>query len=222
MNAFGAPTEQLEADSTLGTVTPATTQFATPSHPASIDNVLAEDRSTVLPNIRKNEQVSTFDFSLGLWCTNEGISRPAYFTLLSIMDQLRNDAASKLDHLPKRVDTIKRWVKEQLPLLELRKVPTPLSKEKLPSSIGGLAVPDIPTEDLVFFDPIQLFRRILSSLIWWKLHRGMAKFTDTPRELWEADGWASSVRTTCGEYAYIPGTDKPIFPSDWIRWQTTE
>ena len=98
----------------------------------------------------------------------------------------------------------------------------PLSKEKLPSSIGGLAVPDIPTEDLVFFDPIELFRRILSSLIWWRLHRGMTKFTDTPRELWEADGWASSVRTTCGEYAHIPGTDEPIFPSDWIRWQTTE
>jgi hypothetical protein len=50
------------------------------------------------------------------------------------MDQLRDP--DKLDHLPKRLDTTKRRLK-QLPLLELRKTPVPLIKEKLPSSIGG-------------------------------------------------------------------------------------
>ena len=38
-----------------------------------------------------------------------------------------------LDHL------YKLWVKEQLPLLELRKIRIPLSKKQLPSFIGGLA-----------------------------------------------------------------------------------
>ena len=224
MNASSAFTEQEAEDSTPDTVTPATTtQFAIPSHPALTDNISAEDGSTALRNIRKKDkQVSAFEFSLGLWCTNAGVSRPFYSTLLELMDELRDDAASKLDNLPKRLDTIKLWVKEQLPLLELRKIRIPLSKEQLPSSIGGLAVPGIPTEDLVFFNPIQLFRRILSSQTWLKLHCGLAVFKDTPRELWHADGWASSIRATCGEYARITGTNEPIFPSDWIRWRTTE
>jgi hypothetical protein len=120
---------------------------------------VAEDQSTPLLGIRKqNQQVSTFDLSLGIWCTNTGISRSLYSILLDVMNQLRDDAANKLDHIPKRLGTTKRRVKEQLSLRELRKKPIPLIKEQLPSSIGGEAVPDVPTEDLTFFNPIELFR----------------------------------------------------------------
>ena len=216
-----APTEQQTEESTSSTQAPI--RFVMPSFQASIDSASAEDKSTPLPNIRKpDRQVSTFELSLSIWCTQAGISRPLYTTLLNVMDQLRDNIADKLDNLPKRVDTTKLRIKEQLPLLELRKTPVPLVKEKLPSSVGGAAVPKVPTEDLIFFNPIQLFHRILSSQLQSKFHRGLAIFKDAPRELWEADGWASSVRTTCGEYAHIASTGEPVFPSDWIRWQTAE
>jgi hypothetical protein len=74
-----------------------------------------------------------------------------------VMNQLRDAAANKLDHIPKRLDTTKRRVKEQLPLLELRKKPIPLIKEQLPSSIGGEAVPNVPTKDLTFFILLSYF-----------------------------------------------------------------
>ena len=222
MDTFSAPVEQEAEDSIPGTQAPAT-QFAIPSFQALVDSTFTEDESSSLPNIRnRSRQASTFELSLSIWCTNAGTSRPLYTTLLEVMDQLRDDATNKLKNLPKRVDTLKLRIKEQLPLLELRKAPVPLAKEKLPSSVRGKAVPQVPTEDLIFFNPIELFRRILSSQIYSKLHRGLAIFKDTPRELWETDGWASSVRTTCGEYAHITTTGEPVFPSDWIRWQTAE
>jgi hypothetical protein len=123
VNAFDAPIEQEVEDSTLSPQAPVT-QFAMPSFRALIDSTFNEDKSTPLPSMRNsNRQVSTLELSLGIWCTNAGISRPLYSTLLSVMDQLRDDAANKLDQLPKRLDTTKRRIKEQLPLLELRRRP---------------------------------------------------------------------------------------------------
>jgi hypothetical protein len=140
---LGTPIEQQAEDSTSDIEAPAP-QFAMPSHQASTDSALADDKSTPLLNIRNlDRRVPTLELSLGIWCTSAGISWPQYLTLLNVMDQLRDNAPDKLDHLPKRLDTVKRLLKEQLPLLELRKTPVPLIKEKLPSSIGGQAAPSL-------------------------------------------------------------------------------
>jgi hypothetical protein len=164
---LGTPIEQQAEDSTPDIEAPAP-RFAIPSHQALTDSALADDQSIPLPNTRNpNRQVPTFELSLGIWCIGAGISRPLYLTLLNVMYQLRDDAPNKLDHLPKYLDTIKCHLKEQLPLLELRKIPVPLIKEKLPSSVGGQAVPEVPKEDLIFFNPIDTIIPALDKTASW-------------------------------------------------------
>lgn len=150
--------------------------------------------------------MSRGELALGLRCTNTGISR-------EVLKLLHQDV---INRLPSRVDTLKRRVREQLPLLELHKSVS-LTPEKQPSSRGDPASSTLvlqPKEDLIFFNPINSFRRILLSNLYGKLHQGVAKFTNTPRESWQTDSWAGSIRTTCGEYAHIKDSIEPVFGSD--------
>jgi hypothetical protein len=191
---------------------------APPSHLSSAASIMFEDESAPFPDtFRPDTEVPPFELALGLWCTDVGISRPQYSALLEVLKLLQND---KVDTLPTRVDTLKRRARGHLPLLELRKTSLSLAPEQQPSSRGGqsTALVTQPKEDLTFFNPIELFRRILSSNMFDKLHRGLAEFVDTPREMWQTDAWSTSIRTTCGEYAHIQETNEPIFPSDWVNY----
>ena len=202
IEAFDPPADEVDVGSIQEQETPSSvfTPFALPSHLGSVTSIMSEDESIPLQDIHKPQTVmSRGELALGLWCTNTGTSRAEYSALLEVLKLLDQDV---INRLPSRVDTLKRRVKEQLPLLELRKSTVPLAPEKQPSSrrdpVSGASVRQ-PKEDLIFFNPIDLFRIILSSNLCSKLHRGFAKFTDTPRELWQTDSWAGSVRTTCGE-----------------------
>src|SRR5205814_4769084 len=63
------------------------------------------------------------------------------------------------------------------------------------------------------------------------MHRGMAHFVDLPTELYHSLSWASSVRSTSGEYAHIQQDDEEetgelvpgptIFPSDFVLYCCT-
>ncbi|KAF1809087.1 hypothetical protein P152DRAFT_175792 [Eremomyces bilateralis CBS 781.70] len=51
---------------------------------------------------------------------------------------------------------------------------------------------------------------------------GMARFVDSPKELWESIAWASSIRCSSGQYAYYPNTTEPVFPSDLVRFKCND
>ncbi|KAI0483356.1 hypothetical protein GGR56DRAFT_663844 [Xylariaceae sp. FL0804] len=56
------------------------------------------------------------------------------------------------------------------------------------------------------------------------MHFGIAALVDNPTEAWHSTQWASSIRTTSGEFAYYPVTGgdsprDPIFPGDIIEYQ---
>lgn len=214
-----------------------TPEFALPRHPASTtvssESSQAEDRSTALPNNRRvHETISPFKYALGLWCIDAGISRTQYIALREVLSLLKNntDTAFELENLPKRIDQLKEHTKAQLPRLELRKADIKLQAEDLPSSVRGQHVTREPKEPLVFFNPDDLIRRILSSELYYQMHMGLGHFVDEPRELWHTPAWTGSVRTTSGQYAHIQNLDldgnliigEAIFPSDWIVYHTSD
>jgi hypothetical protein len=51
-----------------------------------------------------------------------------------------------------------------------------------------------------------------------QLHQGMAEYHDAPTELWHSHAWASSIRTTAGQFAHY-SSKQPIFPSDFIMFR---
>ncbi len=93
----------------------------------------------------------------------------------------------------------------------------------MPSSAEGRKKSDpsvgaTPTEDLIFFDSKNMISRFLSSQeIRQKMHIGMAECHDSPSELWHSHAWASSIRTTSGEYAHY-SDEQPLFPSDMVMY----
>lgn len=101
----------------------------------------------------------------------------------------------------------------------------PLIPEKQPSAAEGrkkATQGHSPTEDLVFFNMSSLSSTLSSSEMQQKMYFGIAEFRDEPTELWRAHCWASSVRTTSGQFAHFlaesPQAGGPIFPSDFIKF----
>lgn len=82
------------------------------------------------------------------------------------------------------------------------------------------------THKLTYFDPPSVVKTFICSDIHQKAHRGPAIFVDThlETEFFHSHAWASSVRTTCGQYAhiYINGAGDPtaaVFPGDFIYYR---
>lgn len=70
------------------------------------------------------------ELKLGLWCLQTGVSRSDFSALSEI---LRSSIDSDVvQALPITSDTIKKHVKEAIPLLEIRKMKVPLNSERLP------------------------------------------------------------------------------------------
>jgi hypothetical protein len=107
-------------------------------------------------------------------------------------------------------------------LLRLRKKAIPLDPEQLSSDKNvedKEAASTKSEEDLIFFDPLHLFKSFISSDIQHKLHLGLGEFRDSPVEIWQSHSWRSSIRTTSGEFAHYPTTQLPIFPSDFLTFR---
>ncbi|KAL8802829.1 MAG: hypothetical protein Q9200_006455, partial [Gallowayella weberi] len=194
---------------------PSTATMMPPSRRSSLG--LPLDTSVPVPHQRSIHSRSKFIIALGLWAEETGLSRTHYSSLLEILRMLQpNEEISKL---PESLGTLKKWLKEQLPLLQLRTKSIPLLPEKLPSMKASLkASQPNPTENLYFFDPPHLFSTFLSSpVLRNKMHLGLAEFVDSPTQLWHSHAWASSIRTSSGHYAHIPATNETIFPSDFVQ-----
>lgn len=178
---------------------------------------IPEDTSVPVPHERSKTPRSKFILAMGLWAEDAGLSRAHWNSLREVLRLLEpHDEISKL---PESITTIRKWARADMPLLPLREKKIPLLSAKLATMKPAAKSHDSseePLENLVFFDPIELFTRFLSAgPILHKMHRGFAHFVDLLSELWQSDSWASSARTTSGQFVYFQ--DQPIFPSDFIH-----
>jgi hypothetical protein len=161
-----------------------------------------------------------FEFALGIWCLDANLSRRQYSGLLEVLGMLKD--VSTVKRLPRNIQTLKNNAIARVPLMEQRRQEVSLNEEKLPTlpaSLKSLGIPKTPKGWVYWFDPISLITAILSAKdIVKDLHFGMAHFVDQPSELWHSVSWASSIRSTSGQYAYY-ADGSPLFPSDIISYR---
>ena len=186
--------------------------------------------SEPVPHKRRSpRETNDFVFAMGLWCNAHGISRKQYESLHQILKLLKTDI-NKLNALPETVGTLKKHAKQTLPLLEVRKKAVALNPEKLSIQRQARAIeregfdPKIaPTKNLYFFNLADITKRILQSDLVSKMHFGLAELVNNPTQLWHTKSWASSIRTTSGQFARYPallpgGPTEPILPSDCVEF----
>jgi hypothetical protein len=177
-----------------------------------------QDHSEAIPHGRSLHKPSKLKLAIGLWCHEAGISRTYFSSLFEIFHM--PEMASELWTIPSCLSTLKRETIAQLPLLQLRKKTIPLDPEQLSSDKNVKEVESTKSEeDLIFFDPLHLFKHFISSSIQHKLHLGLGEFRDSPVEIWQSHSWRSSIRTTSGEFAHYLTTQLPIFPSDFLMFR---
>ena len=187
--------------------------------------------SEPVPHRRRDpRETNDFFVAMGLWCTEYGVSRKQYEYLRQALQLLKSDI-SKLDSLPETVGTLKKHVRETLPLIEIRKKSVALNPDKLSTQRQARAAereafnPNIsPTKDLYFFNLADVTKRILQSDLASKMHFGLAELVDNPTQLWHTKAWAASARSTSGQFARYPptpppdGPTEPILPSDCVEY----
>jgi hypothetical protein len=189
--------------------------------PPDLSPGIPDDGAEEIPHTRTSSRQEMFATLLGLWCEHVGISRSHYTALVQILQTLRG--TEPIQRLPRTLDTLKRQFRAQFPLLPIRKKKIPVVSTKLPTlSAADKNLVNSATSWLYFQDPIALLKNtIRSPKFRSRMHCGMAHFVDEPAELWESLSWASSIRSTSGEFArYADGS--PIFVSDVVKFRCTE
>jgi hypothetical protein len=150
--------------------------------------VPSQDLSEALPQPRvRDEDSDPFMLALGLWCEEAGISRTQYSSLREILRML--EPHSILNRLSKNYASLRRKTKGWLPQLQLRRALLSLNVSKMPSLAEQQkkhATADSIKEYLYFFDPVDLFQRILKFRLTEKMHFGFGEFRTHPIELWQS------------------------------------
>lgn len=197
------------------------TDVPQPIQPESIPRsdvvaVFGPDRSTVVPMVTKKSkigQMSDLEIEMAIFCLQSGISRADFKSLRGIFRTIQDQ---EMKNLPHSVDTIKLHLKSLLPFLELRQKDIKLLEQFLPTlpgrQQGGTEEPS-NTEGVFYFEPKELFRRLIASDIADKMHWGMGEVVLLPVELWESMSWTGSCRTTSGEFAHYPSELQSSGPS---------
>lgn len=193
---------------------------------------------------RQNRYLELTDFQLGfgLFAYIFGINRTQYAALCEVMVLLKVKGRphTEIQALPNQLSTLKNKVSQRFPLLDMRKAEIPLRVEKLPTERATRKLDEQQrtgkeiTADLHFVDPFSLFKTFLTSDVANAMHSGLAHFVDEPNELYHSHSWASSVRTTSGQYAHVIGyvvddegvaydaKQDVVFPSDFVLYCCTD
>ncbi|EHK15928.1 uncharacterized protein TRIVIDRAFT_65245 [Trichoderma virens Gv29-8] len=185
-----------------------------------------EDQSVLVRHTPRPDIVlSDFELALGLMAHISGVSNRDWSMMREILQipSVTERERAALNRLPLALATLKNQVTKAMPLLDMRSVDVSLKVDKMPtmapSDKGNVAL-DVQTAKMHFFDPVDLFKKILESQLPQQLHLDMAHFVDEPSEFYHSRAWASSIRTSSGHYAHFIAADgevgDAIFPSDWI------
>lgn len=158
-----------------------------------------------------------FQIALALWVESVGISRYAYTQLREVLCLLDNEETQQLPH---KLDTLKKNLHNQLPLLPMQR-----QQVKVTKHIQSTERHDAGDNDSgswqYWYDLDQLFQTILMSQVANPtIHFGMAEYSDHKQELWNSRAWGSSICSVSGEYA-LSRNDQILFPGDFVRFPFT-
>ena len=173
-----------------------------------------DDPTTSLPHHAKNFTMSPFRAALSLYANKWNVSREQWEDLRSVL-HLLEVVPPEVAVLPKRVDSIKEALDDQLPLLTMRSRTLELDPSLLPTRAKH-------QEDILLFDMKEFFRRLLQSKeLMNRAHTSMAQYVDEPTEFWHSRSWGGSNRTTSGQFARVQSgshKDEVILASDFVWW----
>ncbi len=163
------------------------------------------DISEQISHKRLKAVLFKFILVMKLWCEHVDLSRSKYASLREILRIL--ELNFELENLSDSLSTFKRWIKEQLSLLNMWKKKISLKVTKLSfMRVTQKILESIfksSTEYLYFFDFKSLFTRFLSfSEIRNSMHIDLNKFQDSAVEIWHSRVWNFSICITSEQYAY--------------------
>jgi hypothetical protein len=185
----------------------------TPPQPHG-SSLSSDDPTTAIPHHQKAFKMKPFRAALSLFANKWNVSREQWSDLRSILHLLEH-VPDEIALLPKKVDTIKEALEEQLPLLSLRSRKLDLDSSLLPTHAKH-------KEDMVVFDMRDYFKRLLQSEeLMSRAHTSMAQYVDEPTEFWHSLSWGGSNRTTSGQFAKVQTgshTDDVVLASDFVWW----
>ncbi|KAI1822978.1 hypothetical protein F4861DRAFT_540483 [Xylaria intraflava] len=181
----------------------------------------AEDISEALPHRRHPELLSNIHMALGVWAQLNGITDRTYQGLKEILQtQITADTLGDIASLPISVRTLKASMRRRLPLIEMRKASIPLQAGKMPTARLLRKPGQIPKQDLYFFNCVEYLKTLLASDIKGKMYFGLALMVDDEDKShpWHSRAWASSARSTSGQFARLPSDNSVIIPSDFVEF----
>jgi len=177
-----------------------------------------------------------------LYAHNFGINRTQYAALCEVLSLLPGPRPGSpqpdIKNLPNQLSTLKDRISKRFPLLDMRVADIPLIVEKLATEQASRKRDEAqagkePIAKLHIIDPTSIFTAFMSSDVGQKMHTGLAHFVDEPEELYHSHSWASSTRSTSGEFAHIIGWEETedggiidsiidvVFPSDIVLYCCT-
>lgn len=134
-----------------------------------------------------------------------------------LLDVLRLLPCKEIEQLPAKLDTLKRHLYEQLPMLPVHKKNVNVTQHIQVNERHGGEDENAQTWQH-WYDLDQLFASILKAQYSRpSMHFGMAEYSDSPHELWHSRAWGSSVCTVSGEYA-LSRNGQILFPGDFIQF----
>jgi hypothetical protein len=177
-----------------------------------------EDPTTEVPCHPQPFSMSFFFLALAIFIDKWKVSREMYQDLRTVLNLLQ-PAPVEITTLPKRVDTVKRALNDQLPLLKQRERELKLDPTMVPTRSSH-------TDNICLFDMEDVLRRMAhSTMIKSQGHFGMANIVDDPSEFWESESWGVSNRTTSGEFAMVRGgsaAPHPVLGSEFVWFYDDE
>ena len=174
-----APLFDDDDDILAGAAEPEAAQPHRPSSPPW-DPFFEDDLTEEVPRIEQPFTMSAFYTGLALFVNKHNVSRDMYVELRQLL-HLITPLPAEIKTLPKRVDTIKETLKNQLPLLKTRQRILNLNPHQLPTHSSH-------TEPMLTFDMRDVFRRMLhADALLNSGYFGMAHYVDAPTELWHSN-----------------------------------
>lgn len=199
----------------------ATTSMPDPSRRTCLSAEL--DFPETVPMTTTTRSRSEFEEKLGLWAHTCSVHRYQHLALHQIVTS--TPSLANIPILARWVTNLKKNIVNQLPR-------TPLLQQDI--HVVRVQQPTISTRDrkptkavrrrMFLFAVIQLITFLLQSLVFMKkIHIGMAHFVDRPTELWHSKAWASSIRTSSGEFATWSSSsesqEESLLPSHVISYR---
>jgi hypothetical protein len=182
-----------------------------PMADAASDSGRGGDLSEEVPHQPEAFDMSDFEVGICTLINKHQLPRSVYDELCNVL-LLIKPTPPEILNLPKRIDTLKKKLRKQLPLLQMRKRQLHLDPTKLPTRGSH-------TEDLHMFDMRAVFSRMLQpERLLKRGHLDMAEFVDDPVEFYQSRSWSGSNRTTSGKFAMIKGREE-ILTSEFV-WYT--